>query len=669
MLRLTLVALLLAPAVGADNLLYNGDFELASNDSPPPGWSMWGAQQWKNPANYTRDTTNPHGGRACFRIHHPAKTAGYIVSAPEKAIRPVEGMTYTASFWARSDPPTDASFGWTCYESIHPYRDAPSPGFQTIKVTADWQRFSVTITEGMDFFAGRSKYLMLTFFATRRNELAATLWLDDITVTAEPNAGGLRLVDESALTDDPLPQPLGQGDTLNVEVDTARTLRPATRQVGGISFHRVVGWTGQPYDKEGKYTLHPELESAIRDLKLPMTRFYGVGHEPFGLEASLDKVAELGRKLGIPLEWVVIELEEQSANRLVTPADWARAARHSLAKGYGFRYWEVANEPSSGTWGRQMGKAFESAEAYADHVKAVSAAVKAVQPGAQIGIAVAESLKWGNLLLARAAGSYDFVVHHYYSGFGGGDRKYEAVTLTDNYQILDRVLRVGALIRHYNPNREVYQLDTEWGLHSGGPNGERADDVRRNANSWGMVHRAVRMIHYAREGLLRGAGSWQMLNFSSHPGFGILAQDKPQQRFLMYWLYWLFNRHVGAGVLAISGTAPYYTPAAGDDARAQPGRFGGPATPVLATADPDGTVYLVLANGYLDRQVPCTITLRGARAGAIEATLLRQADAGREAEPLLARREDAVSALPVERRGETLSFALPAHAVAFIACR
>jgi hypothetical protein len=37
----------------------------------------------------------------------------------------------------------------------------------------------------------------------------------------------------------------------------------------------------------GEYTLAPELETAIRDLRLPMTRFYGVGDEPFGVEAAI----------------------------------------------------------------------------------------------------------------------------------------------------------------------------------------------------------------------------------------------------------------------------------------------------------------------------------------------------------------------------------------------
>jgi hypothetical protein len=75
-------------------VVFHDDFEQASTASPPAGWAMWGAEQYKTPANYTRDTTNAHSGQACFRIHHPAKTGGYIVSSPDRAINPKPAMLY-----------------------------------------------------------------------------------------------------------------------------------------------------------------------------------------------------------------------------------------------------------------------------------------------------------------------------------------------------------------------------------------------------------------------------------------------------------------------------------------------------------------------------------------------------------------------------------------------
>ena len=48
---------LMAPvANAASSLLPNGDFEQESPQSPPPGWTMWGASKYKDPKNFTRDT-------------------------------------------------------------------------------------------------------------------------------------------------------------------------------------------------------------------------------------------------------------------------------------------------------------------------------------------------------------------------------------------------------------------------------------------------------------------------------------------------------------------------------------------------------------------------------------------------------------------------------------
>ncbi len=109
-------------------VVFADDFETPSTQSPPANWAMWGAQVDKVPANYTRDTTQPHGGQACFRIHHPAQTQGYIVSAPDRAIQPQRGMIYTVSFWARAEKAGKALFQWTAYRSIRPFVDAPAPG-------------------------------------------------------------------------------------------------------------------------------------------------------------------------------------------------------------------------------------------------------------------------------------------------------------------------------------------------------------------------------------------------------------------------------------------------------------------------------------------------------------------------------------------------------------
>ena len=658
-------AVWLAPLAPAASLIHNGDFEAPAPKGPPAGWTMWGASRYKDPANFTRDTANPHGGTACFRIHHPANTAGYIVSSPRHAVQPKRGMMYTVAFWARREPAGPAVFGIDAYESIRPYREAPTPGFVSLDATGEWTRFELVYHEGWDFHAHKTRFMLLTFKATKDRGKKCTLWIDDVTVAEQPSTREGRLLDMATLEHKPLNHRLRPGPTLAFRVDPMKRLGPATRRAGGISFHRVAGWTRAPYDKQGKWNLHPSLERAVRELRLPMTRFYAVGAEAFPLEASIDKAAAVLRRAGIPQDTTVLEFETQGATSKLPPEAWARGVRHSVEKGYKFRLWEVANEP----YVPHGVMAYPTPDDYVRQVKAVRAAVRAVQPTARIGIAIhRHSQRWGNYVLKRAAGHYDFVVGHYYAVSQAHRRTLEAAVLTENFRTLTHALRLNALIEAYNPGRGVYQLDTEWGMHSGGPKGERADYVDRNANLMGTLHRAVRLIYYAREGLLRGASSWEMFSRARSQGFCVLSPDHPDRRSMIYWLYYHFNRHVGPHVLATEGTAPYYVPAAGDDPFTKPGELPGPLTPVLATLREDGrAVHLVVANGSWTRTVPCRIQFAGFRPAGADATLLSHDDL--DGKPLLQRKEDFVHPFPVAIARDRLTCDIPPHSVVFLTVR
>lgn len=648
MVTCLLLSALLAPA----NLVYNGDCELPAPVGPPPGWAMWGAQQFKVPANFTRDTTVAHSGEASLRIHEPAGTKGYLVTDPAYAIRPAEGLAYRVSFWARSDKPGASAFWITGYQSIAPFADAPSPGSWPINVAPEWRRFEFVVREGLDFFAARSAYLLLSFRAQAAAGEERTLWVDDLAVVAEAMPNALRLVDPDTLTLPPLDHGLQRGDRLAVTVDAARPVRPTNRGVGGISFHRLVGWTGQPFDRSGAYTLAPKLERAIADLKLPMTRLYGVGDEPFGIEAALDRAAELCARTGVAPARTILELEDQGAVRRIDPAVWSRAAAYSRAKGYGFRLWEVGNEVYSGLWQPgKMGTAYASPEAYAEQVKAVRDAVRAAQPDAEIGLSLNwDNQVWGNRLLKLAAGSYDFVCPHFYN-FGNTEQwRFEDVAIADNQRQIDRARRLLALVKLYNPGRAIPIDDTEWGLHGFDSKGSRADDIVRNANVWGLLHRAVRMIYYARLEGVRGASSWQMLNAVQSPGFGILSQQAPDQRFVLYWLYWHMNRALLDEVMPTRGTAPWY----GDS---------GPLTPVLATRAADGGRLAVVWANAGATPVAAELNIDGATYAQATGVTLSQSDL--DAPPLLARTEDLEQPLRVTRDGGRWTCTLPARSVSF----
>jgi hypothetical protein len=619
---------------------------------------MWGAQEFKVPANYTRDTDRPHGGQACLRVHHPANTRGYIVSAPTRSIQPRRGMIYTASFWVRANKPGKALFQWTAYRSIRPFIDAPSPGSLPCRVDRQWQPFTCSIRDGLDFFADESRFLLLSFQATTDPAEEQTLWIDDVRVTEQPDLAPVALLNPATIPHEALEHRLRPGDQLEFTVSPTNRLRRASSEAGGISFHRVCGWTGQPYDQQGNYTLRPELEEAIRDLRLPMTRFYAVGDEPFGVELAIDKVAEVCRRVGVTQDHCVLEFEEQEASRKLSPETWVRGVRHALRQGYRFHHWEIANEPYSSLWGH--GEAFPTPDAFIGHFKAVSDAIRQEDPQAQVGMDIhPEHVRWGNYLLKQLAGRYDFVAPHYYCGADVHELSFEDLTLTENYRMLDRALRIKALLAAYNGSRPVYQYDTEWGMICSAPGGKEADLEDRNANIIGTLHRAVRLIYYARENILRGASGWQMLSQLDGQGFGILSQEAPEKRFMLYWLYYYFNRHVGEWVLQMDGTAPYYHPP-------QPtGEFAGPLTPVLATLSRDGQeIFLITANGSWTRAVPCRAVLRDFRADHGQGTVITNDKL--DGKPLLENESEAVSDLPVSVTENAVTCTIPPHSIVFL---
>ncbi|MGD0090968.1 MAG: hypothetical protein ABSE73_13705 [Planctomycetota bacterium] len=666
------IVLLLAPiaaAGDAPNLVFNGDLEAPAPQNPPPGWTMWGAHKYKDPANFTRETNNPHSGQACLRIHHPAGTAGYIVSSPEHAIETHKGMRYTVTFWARAEKKGPAVFGFDSYEQLKPFTEAPSPGFFSFEPGNEWKSFTYEVHEGWDFFATRTRYLLLVFRATPSEKEEQTLYIDDVSVTESPGTRAGRLLERSELNVPPLEHRLACGEQLAFSVDAEKKLRRATREAGGISFHRVAGWTGVPYNKAGEYVLAPELEAAVRELRLPMTRLYAVGDERFGLEAAIDKAADLLKRVNIPLDKSVLEFETQGATSILAPEVWSRGVKYAQERGYAFQRWEITNEPYVSS-AKAM---FPTPDAYAAHFKAVSQAVRAAQPGGQIGLSItATSTAWGDYLMKLCAGQYDFVVPHYYCGMDINKSSFSDVVLRANAEMLDEIARVNALLHAYNPGRDVYQYDTEWGMISSGPGGERAEHIARNSSITGMLHRAVRLIYYTREDLLRGASSWEMFTRLNEPGFSVLTPQAPEKRFLIYWLYYHFNRHVGEWALEMQGTAPYYEwrVGTGTDFRSFGNRLSVPTrsmpqTPALATLSGDGkALYLVLVNGSWTAGAPCEVKLQHFAAARAKGVVLSQDNV--DASPLIAREGDAVSELPVKLEAGTVRCTVPPHSAVFI---
>lgn len=662
---------------GQTNLIANGNLEIDEVRKPPTGWVMWGAQQFKNPENYRRDLAVSHSGQASLRIFHPKDTAGYIVTDPQSAIRPQPGMAYEISFFARADQPCQGRFMVLGYHSIRPFVDAESPLSTAISLNTEWRQYRFEIRESIDFFADSARYIILGFQASDDPRVECTMWLDDLVVTERRMEPGACLINPASLTIQPIQHRLRPAEELSIEADLNGAGRRALKAACGISFHRLVGFTGYPFDAGGQYLLPAELEEAIRQLRLPMSRVYGVGHEPprtdqpaWPIETAIDRLARLCDRVGLSRDMMVVELEEQSANRKLDPEIWAKAVQYARSKSYGFRFWEVANEPYSQTFssGQSMGKAFPTSDDYIAHVKAVATAIRKVDPEAQVGLAIAIARPlWGNYVLKNAAGYYDFVVAHYYGFENAYRNSFEELVLGQNYRLLEQIQRSQALIEAYNAGKRVYQLDTEWGMHSSGPNGERADYANRNANIIGVVHRAVRMIYYVREQPLAGASAWQMLGHSRGLGFTVLATDQPNARTMLYWLYYYFNRHVGEKLVDFEGTAPFYTTRGVKDETGTEG----PITPVLLTTDAEQQrVFCIVANGSWTKDVPCRFVLRNFQGRLAAATSL--SDNNLDGSPLLASKDrfvqDLSGSVRVTAHGKVtvLSGTIPAHSVVFV---
>jgi alpha-L-arabinofuranosidase len=355
-----------------------------------------------------------------------------------------------------------------------------------------------------------------------------------------------------------------------------------------------------------------------------------------------------------------VELESVRADTRLPPADWRRAAAHARDTGLGFRHWEIGNEVYTSIW-KAGGEAFGSPSDYVDHVVAVSRAIREVQPDARIGISIKpDHIQWGNRVLAATAGHYDFVCPHLYDFTQAHAASFEDVVISANHARLDEALRLGALLRAYNPERQVSIYDTEWGLHSAAASGGKAWAEPRNANIVGTLHRAVRMLYYAREEVVEGGAGWNLFSNSHNPGFLVIARDQPERRSMLYWLHYHFTRHLGDRVVALEGKAPYH-PEPGNPAAA-----GHPLTPALATLSADGkALFLMLVNGSWDRDVPARITLANFPAATCRAVILRHDDP--TAHPLLERDEDFVGELPVTLTPSEASVTLPSHSIVFLA--
>ena len=222
---------------------------------------------------------------------------------------------------------------------------------------------------------------------------------------------------------------------------------------------------------------------------------------------------------------------------------------------------------------------------------------------------------------------------------------------------------MNALIKAYNPTRNVRQYDTEWARHVYPQKRSELVSHRPNGNILGSIYQAVRLIYYAREDVLDGASAWCLNSLSTHyQSMGFVGVDDAQARTLSmnYWLFYYFNRHFGEWVLDIKGTAPCIESVIPENKGAKL-----PLTPILITASDDGSkVFIVAANASWTKDFPCSITINSFDIGNAGGVLLSNGDLN--ASMWLKEKSDFVHPFNVKTSGNNVSFEIPRHSIVFI---
>jgi hypothetical protein len=650
----------------ADNLLNNGGFEEPFSTIADLGdtWMMHSVEALKDAGHFTRDTDNPHSGQACLRMVRPASPQAWsdvLGTPPGNSLNhPKSGMRYTLSFWARTDRPGPSTLRIQSLREVAAKSPGPTVAIHEFALDRAWSRHEVSFIGDWDFRVAEAVCVYPVFLPAVNKKLdqAKTIWIDDVALTEEPAEAHLRVgVDPAKLAISATPLRFQPGSSIQIQVDSSRAIGPVGQAVGGLSISGLSRWSN-PLTRAGVYEQPQALEEAVRDLRLPMTRFYGLVDgdlDSNSLEIAIDQAVLLMDRFGIPRQASIIEPEPVHANTRLSVDDWRRLVSYAQHKNLGIRHWEIGNEVWLSVYGREYGgRAFATASDYVRHVIEVSQAVKAIQPDAQIGVSILTGqIQWCDQVLAGAAGHYDFVCPHLYDFAKLDANSFEEVVIAGNHARFAEAQTINAILRACNPQRDVAIYDSEWGLHD--------DSVMkpwteaRNGNQMGMLYRAVRMIYYARENMVRGASGWVLFSQASDPGFLVIAKNKPEKRSMMYWLYHQFNRHLGERVLEITGTVPFLTSTTG----------GYPLAPIIATLSKDESqLFVIIANGSKELSYPADLSVAGFESKRSAAKVLRHDNL--QADALLERDADFVHDLPLTVAGKRVTFMVPSHSVVFI---
>ncbi|HEY4785336.1 MAG TPA: hypothetical protein VIH57_04780, partial [Bacteroidales bacterium] len=404
------------------------------------------------------------------------------------------------------------------------------------------------------------------------------------------------------------------GSSTAVNVDANSVLSKACRDNMGAANFRItwVNTSASFFNTAGtSYIFSTVCENQLKSLNLPMSRIYFTYYEAGGLHNGLDMLAVVCNRNNIPQNKIIICIEHYQASTILGVPVYQDAINYVKSKGYGFKYWEISNEPQY-AWGSGL----ENPVTYAQHVKDCYAAVKAIDSTMIVGCEICRRSWYTDQVLSNINGKADFIAGHWYG-----------ITNTDQYSTTDLILAENFkdldYIAYENQNilsktgKPIPQIDTEWRLLADGTvNGvsQTGEWNDKCGNIVGTLHQAVRMIYTVRDGYTLGSNCWHTAG--NQPGVLVPAGYSQKSVLLdgkTTYLYWLYNymiNNTGDYVVDFNGTAPSYTGSAihnVDDGSSGNLTYTGPLTPLMVTKSSDGTkLYITIVNGSTTQTVPFT---------------------------------------------------------------
>jgi alpha-N-arabinofuranosidase len=299
-------------------------------------------------------------------------------------------------------------------------------------------------------------------------------------------------------------------------------------------------------------------------------------------------------------------------------ADWVRYINGNSQR---VRYWEIGNEPYGTGTSSATAAAAMTPEAYAATFLEFAAAMKAVDPGIQVGAAVDENYAhalprpypdWTERVLKTAGTAIDFLaIHAPYAPVITVDRGWDSRTvyaamLAAPALVRDQLTELSARVDAADPSSSHLRLAvTEWGpAFQASMNGRFYDHTKTLGSALFAASTLKTFIESERVDV---ANAFKLVDLSPLGWIGTFYGSYTSKPTLL--ALQMFTRHFGPILIDSSTAAPSYdSPSVGwVDAASQISYL----EAVSSISSDHATLYLIAINKHLDRSIRAKILLNG----------------------------------------------------------